>query len=163
MDEPRQEAVIDVLEGLYMWPAAKPGRTLFGSCFGRLMLTGERLLFLSTGANVGMELLFKVMLGPLAGPLLGQTTTHQLDLSALTNDGSLSGRLEHITISRVARRWSLGTYLVIETAGTRSLPPVCSFMTRYGWGRDRMLAFWKNLESTRAIAPRRQPLHQHDA
>ena len=31
MDELRQEAVIDVLDGLYMWPAAKPGLTARGT------------------------------------------------------------------------------------------------------------------------------------
>jgi hypothetical protein len=157
MDELTQEAVIDVLDGLYMWPAAKPGWTLFGSRLGRLMLTGERLMFLSTGANIGMELIFATFFGPLAG--LSRKTTDHLDVSALTNDGSLSGRLEHITSTRVARSWLMGSYLVVETAGTRSLPPACSFMTRYGWGRDRMLAFRQNLESTRAVAPRRQTLH----
>lgn len=155
MDEPRPEAAIAALDGLYMWPAAKPPLTLFGSCFGRLMLTRERILFLSTGSNVGMELLFRIIAGPLAVPLLGPRTTDHLDLSAVANEGSLSGRLEHVTHARVERRWDFSSYLVIETAGTSSLPAICSFASRYGQNRRRLLEFVESLESTRAIAPHR--------
>ena len=82
----------------------------------------------------------------------GKTTTDQLDLSALRNEGSLSGQLDHITSSRVLRRWDLSNYLVVETAGTSSLPSICSFMTRLGRSRGRLLAFHQALESTRALA-----------
>ena len=151
MEDQVPETVVEVFDSLYMWRTAKPGVTLFGSYVGRAMLTRHRFLFLSTGATgVGRELLFAAVGGPLARLTLGQTTTDQLDLSALRNEGSLSGRLDHITSSRVVRRWDLSNYLVIETAGTRSLPSICSFMTRYGQSRGRLLAFRQALESMRA-------------
>src|SRR5436190_44242 len=91
MEQRRQETVIDVFDHLYMWLAAKPGMTLFGSHVGRVMLTSERFLFLSTGTSgVGKQLLVGAVGGPVASLTLGQTTTDQLDLGALRNEGSLS-------------------------------------------------------------------------
>lgn len=163
MDEQKQEAVVDAFDGLYMWRAARPGMTLIGSHVGRVLLTTQRFLFLSTGTSgVGKELLFTAVGGPLIRLTLGQTTTDQLDLSALRNEGSLSGRLEHITNSRVARRWDLSNYLVVETAGPASLPPICSFMTRFGQSRGRLLTFRQTLESMRTLAIRR-PTTPHAA
>jgi hypothetical protein len=151
-DVENREIVIDALDGLHMWRAAKPGVTLFGSLVGRVLLTSQRFLFLSTGTSgIGKEFLFAAAGGPLVRLTLGQTTTDQLDLSALGNEGSLSGRLEHVTGSRVVRRWDLSSYLVVETAGTLGLPPICSFMTRLGFNRGRLLAFRQTLESTRTL------------
>ena len=155
LDEYIPETVVDTFDALYMWRAAKPGRTLLGAYVGRVVLTSQRFLFLSTGTHgIGKALLVATAGGPLAGLTLGQTKTDQLDLSALRNEGSLSGRLEHISNSRVARPW-FSSYLVIETAGTRSLPPVCSFQTRYGLNRGKLLAFQKTLESARTLAAHR--------
>jgi hypothetical protein len=148
MDERRPETVIDVFDDLYMWLAAKPGMTLFGSYFGSAMLTSERFLFLSAGTGVGKQL-FGIVGGSVASLTLGQTTTDQLDLGALRNEGSLSGGLHHITSTRVGWRWDFSSYLVVETAGTRSLPAACSFMTRFGQSRSRLLAFRQTLESIR--------------
>jgi len=157
MDKERPETVVDAFDGLSMWRAAKPGMTLFGSHVGRVLLTTERILFLSSGTNgVARNALVSALGGPLAGLTLGQTKADELDLSALRNESSLSGRLEHIVNSRVARRWDFGSYLVVETTGTRSLPPAFSFMTRYGLSRGRLLAFQNTIESLRTRA-----VHDH--
>ena len=151
MDNQIPEAVVDALDGLYMWRAGRPGVALLGSHVGRVLLTNHRFLFLSTGARgVSRDLLFTAD-GGLTMLTFGQTTTDLLDLSALRNEGSLSGRLDHITSSRVLRRWDLSNYMVVETAGTSSLPSICSFMTRFGRSRRRLLAFRQALESTRAL------------
>jgi len=153
MHERIPETVVDTFDGLYMWLAAKPGMTMIGTHVGRVLLTNQRFLFLSTGTSgIARGLLFAAAGGPLAGLTLGQTTTDQLDLSALRNEGSLSGRLEHVTDSRVARRWDCSSYLTVETSGTSSLPPVCSLMTRFGQSRGRLLAFQRTLESVRTLS-----------
>ncbi len=150
MDERRRETVIEVFDAPYMWRAAKPGMTLFGSYFGRAMLTSERFLFLSTGTSgVARQLMFGAVGGPIASLTSGQTTADQLDLTALRNEGSLSGRLHHITTTRVGWRWDFSNYLVVETAGTQTLPAAFSLMTRYGQSRGRLLAFRHTLESVR--------------
>ena len=138
MDNQIPEVVADALDGMYMWRAARPGVTLFGAYVGRVLLTNHRFLFLSTGATgVSRGWVFTAA-GGLTMLTFRKTTTDQLDLSALRNEGSLSGRLDHITSSRVARRWDLSNYLVVETAGTSSLPSVCSFMTRVGLSRGSL-------------------------
>jgi hypothetical protein len=38
---------------------------------------------------------------------------------------------------------------VVETNGEGSLPPACSFMTRFGQSRSRLLAFQQRVEVTR--------------
>jgi len=65
MAERRPETVIDAFDGLYLWPAAKPGMTLIGSRTGRVLLTSQRFLFLSTGTSgIGKQLLFSAVGGP---------------------------------------------------------------------------------------------------
>lgn len=155
MDQPKPEVVLDAIDGIYMWQAAKPGWTLFGSYVGRLMLTSERILFLSTGVTgVGRTLLFTAVGGPLAGLTFGRTSTEELDLTALREPSSLSGSLQFVTSARVRRRWDLSSYLTVETAGTRSLPPAAAFMTRYGRNGGGLLRFQQALDSARALQSR---------
>jgi hypothetical protein len=155
MADDTPEVVLDAIDGIYMWRARKPGMTLFGSYVGRLMLTSQRFLFLSSGVSgVGKALLVTAIGGPLAGLTLGQTTTDQLDLSALRNETSVSGRLQFITSARVRRRWDFSTYLTIDTAGTHSLPPVSAYMTRYGRNGAALLRFLHALDAARAVQSR---------
>ena len=45
MDNQIPEAVVDALDGLYMWRAGRPGVALLGSYVGRVLLTNHRFRF----------------------------------------------------------------------------------------------------------------------
>jgi hypothetical protein len=86
------EEVLVETDRIYAWPAPKRKSTLFSATLGRVVLTNQRLLFLSTGKH-------DVTAAKLAGGALGGTaaamaqrsaSTDHLDLSALANKGSLS-------------------------------------------------------------------------
>ena len=154
MEQRTPEIVLDAIDGIYMWRAAKPGRTVFGSYVGRIMVTNHRFMFLSTGVSgVARALAVGVVGGPIAALTLGQTRTDDLDLSALREETSVSGSLHFITEARVHRRL-VSTYLSIETSGTRSLPPIASFMARIGLNRAAIERFHAALESARALQSR---------
>ena len=66
MGDRTPEIVLDGIDGIYMWRARKPGWTLFGSHVGRILLTNERFLFLSTGVSgLGKAALLTAIGGPL--------------------------------------------------------------------------------------------------
>jgi hypothetical protein len=86
------EEVLVETDRVYCWPAPKRKSTLLSATLGRVVLTNQRLLFLSTGKH-------DVTVAKLAGGALGGTAaamgmrsadTGHLDLSALANKGSLS-------------------------------------------------------------------------
>jgi hypothetical protein len=144
------EVEVDALNGIYAWRAPRAGVSLIRSRLGRVVLTTERFLFLSTGTSgVGRDLL----LGPVGSSVLrltvGERRTDELDLRALATDGSLSIALECITHARVERRWDFANYLVLETAGTGVLPRACSFMTKFGFDRKALVRFLETLEWAR--------------
>ena len=142
------EVVVDVLDDMYMWRAARAGVTLFGTRVGRVLLTTERFLFLSTGSGLATQLPWGAFrtYAPISA---GQTRTDQLNLGALQNKGSLNIRLDRITAARVERRWDLSHYLVVEISAAHDAPPVCSFMTRYGFNPGTLAAFVDTLEWAR--------------
>jgi hypothetical protein len=86
------EQVLLEADQLYAWPAPKRKATLFSATLGRVVLTNQRLLFLSTGKH-------DVTAGKLAAGAIGgvgasyaqqSRSTGHLDLSALDSKGSLS-------------------------------------------------------------------------
>jgi hypothetical protein len=83
------EHVIAVAEGIYRWEGPKRRATLLSATLGRLVLTSERLLFLSSGKHD--VTLSKVLAGASGNTLRGLRTdrTDTLDLGALANRGSL--------------------------------------------------------------------------
>jgi len=157
MEDATAETVLDALDGLYLWRKPKPGMTLFGSYVGCLVITSRRFLFLSTGVSgVGRALGLSFAGGLPVGLTPGSTLAGAVDLDALGNEGSVSGRLEYVTSARVARRWDLSNYLAVESAAGGGLPASCSVMTRFGRGRTRLLDLHRTLESARAQASRRR-------
>lgn len=86
------EHVLAIAEGIYCWDGPKRRATLLSAKLGRLVLTADRVLFLSTGRHdvtVG-----KLLAGARGNHLAAMRTgrTDGLDLSALANAGSISVR-----------------------------------------------------------------------
>jgi hypothetical protein len=87
--------VLGLADNVYRWEGPKRKQTLFKAKLGRLVLVPSHLYFLSTGKNaVGRGIVGEII--PLGGVIPDATTDH-LDLSALSEVGSLEipvGRLE---------------------------------------------------------------------
>jgi len=91
-----EEHVLAVADGIYRWDGPKRKATLLSGTLGRLVLTDQRLLFLSSGKHdvtVG-----KVLAGARGNHLQGSRTdrTDRLDITALGNPGSIAVPLEQI-------------------------------------------------------------------
>lgn len=82
------EDVILQADKVFRWDGPKRKQTLFSAHLGRLVLTTERLLFLSSGSN---DITAKRVAGGATSPLavFSVTGTEQLDLAALATKGSL--------------------------------------------------------------------------
>jgi hypothetical protein len=150
MTESSPDVVLGVIDRLYSWHARRPGLTLFGAYFGRLVLTSHRLMFLSTGSNGILRALgFSVVGGLPAQLTLGETRTEELDTSALVNPGSLNLDLQRVARSEISRRWDFSYYLVIEVPRPDGSSRFVSFMTQYGLIRGRLPGFQESLERAR--------------
>lgn len=95
------EHVINQYDQLLKWNTPKRKQTVFGAKLGRLVLTDERLIFLSSGSN-------DLTIGKIAAGASGlisvatsSSSTSHLDLSALGNDGSLNLPLSDIMDAEV--------------------------------------------------------------
>ncbi len=91
------EAVLAECDQLLKWDAPKRKQTVFSAKLGRLVVTDERVLFLSTGSNdltVG-----KALASGFVSPVIGtlSSSTGHLDEGALANDGSLVVPLAAVT------------------------------------------------------------------
>ena len=83
------EQLIVQQDQVFRWEGPKRKQTLIKAKLGRLILTSERLVFLSTGSN-------DITVGRLAAggatrgaAVMHSSSTHHLDGSALANAGSL--------------------------------------------------------------------------
>ena len=82
------EEVILSADRVFRWDGPKRKQTVFSAHLGRLLLTTDRLLFLSTGSNdLSAKRVASGAVSSLA--VLAVSGTEQLDLSALENKGSL--------------------------------------------------------------------------
>jgi hypothetical protein len=89
------EHVLLEQDKLFRWEGPKRKQTLFSAKLGRLMLTDQRLLFLSTGKNdVTAGRLLGGAISPIAG--LRTSSTAGLDLSAADAAGGLNVPLSSI-------------------------------------------------------------------
>lgn len=113
-----EEHVIAVADGIYRWDGPKRKATFLSATLGRLVLTSERLLFLSSGTHditVG-----KVLAGARGNHLASLRTdrTDGLDLNALANKGSLDLPVARI---RTAELKGMFKFLVVTAEdGTAS-------------------------------------------
>ncbi|MBC7865635.1 MAG: hypothetical protein IAF38_21855 [Bacteroidia bacterium] len=110
-----EEVVIYIADNMRCWSSRKPGMTKFGTYLGRIMITNQRFLFVSSGgskigAQIGMGLAFGNILGPL---MLGKSLTKDLDLSALQKEGSFVHTFDKISTFKPTKRWDFISYLTI--------------------------------------------------
>lgn len=96
MEAATEERVVAIAEGIYRWDGPKRRSTLLSATLGRLVLTTERLLFLSSGRHdvtVG-----KLLAGAAGNHVRGLRTdrTDGLDIDAFANEGSLDLALDRL-------------------------------------------------------------------
>ncbi len=89
------EEIVMQQDKVFRWEGPKRKQTLLSAKLGRLVLTNQRLLFLSTGKN---DVNAKKLLGGAVTPLavLHTSSTADLDLSALQAQGGLEVPLSAI-------------------------------------------------------------------
>ncbi len=111
-----EETVLYISDNMRCWNSAKPGFWKWGTHLGRIMVTNQRFLFLSSGGSkMGSILTAGLLAGPLLGPLLiGKSLTNDLEVEALKNEGSFAVPLGEIKELKAVRRWDLAAYLSIE-------------------------------------------------
>ena len=106
---------------IYRWDGPKAKMTLSGTMLGTLVLTGDHLLFLSTGGNdMGRRLRSAAIGGQLAGDLFAKKTGG-LDLAALDNPGSFAIPLGQVDEARAASRWDRTKFLAVRLWYIREL------------------------------------------
>jgi hypothetical protein len=103
----KQEKVLFATEGLQRFEKPVPPIFIFGSYLGSLLLTDQRLLFLSAGSSGADRVL--------AGSLLGILTPESLRTVAinLEKEGSLAVPHSRLVSCSGHRRWDFGRYLRI--------------------------------------------------
>lgn len=123
------DRIVFASDELYLWPAEKPGLSIRGSFVGRAVLTDERLLFLSMGAHEARDRALASILFGALGALLRGKSTNDLDLSALSNPGSLEVPLHRLDDPKAGRRWDFATYVTFRhPGGAVSMMPRTSFL-----------------------------------
>lgn len=103
---------------VFRWDGLKRKQTLFSAHLGRLVLTNDRLLFLSTGKN---DVNAKRLIGGAASPLAALHTsgTSQLDMSALTAKGGLAIDRSSITSAELKGMFKVLTITFTDTEGAQ--------------------------------------------
>jgi hypothetical protein len=101
MDE---QLVLDA-DRIYRWEGPKMKATLFSAKLGRLVLTDQRLVFLSTGRSDAAKLAALGAISPALATRGGSTAG--LDASALANEGSFSAPLASITRCEAGKKRAL--------------------------------------------------------
>lgn len=109
------EVVLYAEDGLQLWHARRAGYTIFDSYVGRVVLTSRRLMFLSTGdGGTGRRLAAAALGGPVGAFLFGETPTADLDLRALSSEGSVDIALDAIHDCVAHRRCDCATYVGVQ-------------------------------------------------
>jgi hypothetical protein len=101
MDE---QLVIDA-DRIYCWDGPKMKATLFSAKLGRLVLTDQRLVFLSSGKSDATKLMAKAVVSPALASRGGSTAG--LDAGALANEGSVEIPLGAITRCEAGKKRAL--------------------------------------------------------
>ncbi len=114
-----EETVLFISDNMRCWNSRKPGFTKFNTYLGRIVVTNQRFVFLSSGGSklgaiLGANLLGGALLGPL---ILGKSLTKGLELEALSNEGSFDLAFNEITFIDAIRRWDFAGYLTVQFNG----------------------------------------------
>jgi hypothetical protein len=156
MNEQNREIVLYAEDELQLWHERRPGFSIFGSYTGRVVLTSARLLFLSTGGSGVERRLALGTLGVVGTLLFGQTSTAELDLSALSAEGSLAVPLGRITQGSAQRRCDCTNYVGIQYAKEGAKVEEgeelaeCAFMPKDGIAWPGAAAWASKLDEARA-------------
>jgi hypothetical protein len=97
------EQLVAEADRIYCWEGPKMKATLFSAKLGRLVLTDQRLVFLSTGKSDAAKLAAEAALGGAAR----SHSTAALDENALHNEGSLSIPVRDIKSCEVGKKRAL--------------------------------------------------------
>ncbi len=128
-----RENVLRWVDAMMCWPRERPGLANRGSFLGSLVLTNQRLLFLSTGGSRWLNRVLGTAAGSFLGALaVGRALTEDLDLGILGNAGSLEIPLVQILLCQAKRRWDFGAYLTVRWAEDGACQRVASWMTEFG-------------------------------
>ncbi len=128
---------------IYLWEKSKAGLSLVGTKIGQLLLTDERLIFLSTGTSgLTKQVVASLFLGTVGGFVLGKTSTDELDLSALKNEGSFSIPLSSVKHCEAKRRLDFAMYLSLRFTDEDGTEKDHALMTKTGfqWKETRAWA-----------------------
>jgi hypothetical protein len=111
------EAVVLQSDKVFKWDGPKRKQTLFKAKLGRLVLTDQRLVFLSTGKNditVG-----KAMASGLVSPLIGLKTssTAGLDMAAAEAEGGMSIPVSRLKSAELKGMFKVMTVVWEDEAG----------------------------------------------
>jgi hypothetical protein len=111
------ESIIMHADKVFRWEGPKRKQTLFGASLGRLVLTDQRLLFLSSGKNdVNAKRLIAGALSPIAG--LRTSSTSDLDMSALQAKGGLEVALSDVTMAELKGMFKTMTITYTDASGS---------------------------------------------
>jgi len=117
------EQVVLVTDQVFRWDGPKRKQTVIGANLGRLALTNQRLLFLSTGKN---DLTAGRIVAGAASPaaVLRVSGTDDLDISAVQAKGGLEVPLAAITSAQLK---GLFKYLVVTYTDASGAPQASTF------------------------------------
>ncbi len=129
------EVVVRFMPNLLRWEGKSAGFFLFGTKYGMLVVTTERLLFLSTGQS-GITGQFNVISDAFSGK---NVSVRDIDLSALGNEGSLNVPLSEVESMTVHRRWDFASYISLRLRSHTGDVREFAFMSKVGLNRNSML------------------------
>lgn len=110
-----EETVLLLSDNMRMYEREAPSELRVKTWLGRIMLTNQRFLFLSSGGNKLIEVISTKALpgGLLGGLVLGGSLTNTLNLNALDNEGSIDIPLERIRRCQTAWKFPMVWYLAL--------------------------------------------------
>ena len=111
-----EEQMIGQQDSIFRWEGPKRKATLFSAKLGRLVLTSQRIVFLSSGKNdLSAGKLMAAAVAPIAGQMTGSTTG--LDETAAENPGSIEIPLGAVTSTELKGMFKVLTIGYTDDSG----------------------------------------------
>jgi hypothetical protein len=147
------EQALRAEDRIHLWASGKAGMCILGAPVGQLLLTRERLLFLSAGTSgVPRRVAATLALGVVGHALFGKTPTEALDLSALANEGSQAIPLVDLLEVDVGRRLEVTSYLRVRFLLPDRTEFEVSFAPEFGWRKGEAETWASAIDQARASA-----------
>jgi len=151
------ERVVAVTDAVRYWPREKPGQFKFGSFLGRMVVTDTHLLFLSKGGPGWDESIGRLALGGVVGLVIGVATaghsTKDLDLSALSNKGSLRIPLASVVSCDTQRRFVLA-FTTLKYRDEEGADKTCAVVSERPFGKGALEELTRVINDARSSAER---------